>query len=334
MSTKIKIAINGFGRIGRAAFKTALNHPEIEVAGINDLGKANVFAHLLKYDSAYGPFNKKITAKGSVLTIDGKKYPLTSEKDPSKLPWKKLGVDVVLECTGRFTNYKDSSNHLKAGAKKVIISAPAKDKRTPIFMPGVNEKEYKGEKVINMGSCTTNCIAPIMKVMCQKFGVLKSLMTTVHSYTSDQRLLDNYHQDLRRARTAAANIVPTTTGAAIATAQALPELNNLFDGMALRVPTPVVSLADITLVTKKKVTQARVNQVFRQAAASKDLKKIIAVTNKPLVSSDFISDTHSAIIDLSLTKVIDKDLVKITAWYDNEWGYSNRLVEMVSVVGK
>lgn len=332
MSNKIKIAINGFGRIGRTTFKVALEQPEVEVVGINEPGDVKTAAHLLQYDSAFGPYSKKVGVKGKSLIIEGKSYPVSSEKEPHMLPWKKLGVNVVLECTGVFRKYNEAVGHLKAGAQKVIISAPAKDNKTPTYLIGINEKDYKGELIINMGSCTTNCIAPVMKVMCKKFGVVKSLMTTVHSYTSDQRLLDNKHGDLRRARSAAVNIIPTTTGAMMATIKVIPELKNHFDGLSIRVPTPVVSLSDITIVTQKKVTKAKVNQAFKDAAKSKDLKGILAVTNKPLVSSDFIGDSHSAIVDLSLTQVIDKDLVKIIAWYDNEWAYSKRLVEMVSVV--
>jgi glyceraldehyde 3-phosphate dehydrogenase len=332
MTQTIKIAINGFGRIGRNAFKIALMNPDLQIVAINDLGDPKIFASLVQYDSAYGKFPKKISAKADAIIVDGQEIPFFQEKDATKLPWKRYNVDVVLECTGKFTSTEDCKAHLKAGAKKVIISAPGKDKKTPIFMIGVNEHKYKGEPIISMGSCTTNSIAPIMKIISQKFGVQKSMMTTVHSYTSDQRLLDNYHKDLRRARTAGTNIIPTTTGAAIATTQALPELEKLFDGMAVRVPTPVVSLSDITILTKKRTTEARINEALKKAAVSKELKNIIAVTSKPLVSSDFIADEHSTIIDLSLTKVVAGDLVKIVAWYDNEWAYSTRLVEMVSLV--
>jgi glyceraldehyde 3-phosphate dehydrogenase len=332
MDKTIKVAINGFGRIGRNAFKISLGNPEVEVVAINDLGDPKIFASLLQYDSAYGKFDKKINAKANKLIVEGREIAFLQEKDANKLPWKKLGVEVVLECTGKFTNTEDCKAHLKVGARKVIISAPGRDKKTPIYMFGVNENKYQGEAVISMGSCTTNSIAPIMKIISQKFGVQKSMMTTVHSYTSDQRLLDNYHKDLRRARAAGMNIIPTTTGAAIATTQALPELEKLFDGMAVRVPTPIVSLSDITVLTKKRTTEAKVNDVLKKAAASKELKKIIGVTNKPLVSDDFIGDDHSTIVDLSLTKVVAGDLVKIVAWYDNEWAYSTRLVEMVSVV--
>ncbi len=331
MSKKIKIAINGFGRIGRAAFKVALDNPEVEIVGINDLADLQAIAHLLKYDSVYGVYPKEIKIKGQALVIDGKTYPVSQEKEPEKLPWRKLGVLVVLECTGIFTTSVDAKKHLAAGAEKVIISAPAKDE-TPIYLLGINERDYQGEKVISMGSCTTNCIAPVMKVMSEKFGVLKSLLTTVHSYTADQNLIDNQHRDLRRARAAGVNIVPTTTGAAITVAKVITELKGNFDGLSVRVPTPIVSLSDIVLVTQKKVTLESVNQALKTASQSKELLGILTVTDEPLVSTDFIGNPASAIVDLSLTKVIGGDLVKIIAWYDNEWGYANRLVEMAKII--
>ena len=331
MSKKIKIAINGFGRIGRAAFKVALDNPEVEIVGINDLADLQAIAHLLKYDSVYGVYPKEIKIKGQALVIDGKTYPVSQEKEPEKLPWRKLGVLVVLECTGIFTTSVDAKKHLAAGAEKVIISAPAKDE-TPIYLLGINERDYQGEKVISMGSCTTNCIAPVMKVMSEKFGVLKSLLTTVHSYTADQNLIDNQHRDLRRARAAGVNIVPTTTGAAITVAKVITELKGNFDGLSVRVPTPIVSLSDIVLVTQKKVTLESVNQALKTASQSKELLGILTVTDEPLVSTDFIGNPASAIVDLSLTKVIGGDLVKIIAWYDNEWSYANRLVEMAKII--
>jgi len=334
MSQKIKIAINGFGRIGRAAFKIALANKDLEVAAVNDLTDNKTLAHLLQYDSVFGKYPKKVRATKDSLVIDNVNYLSLEEKDPLKLPWKKLRVDVVLECTGRFRKYEDAKKHLEAGAQKVILSAPGKDKKIKTYILGVNQQDYQDEKIIDNASCTTNCIAPIMKVICKKLGIQKALMTTIHSYTADQNLIDGPHKDLRRARAAAFNMVPTSTGAATAAAQVIPELNKIFDGLAIRVPTINVSLADLTLVTKKRTTAARVNQLLKEAAMSKEYKGILTVTNEPLVSSDFIGNPASTIVDLSLTKVIDKDLVKIIAWYDNEWGYANRLVEIISTVVK
>ena len=334
MKNKIKVVINGFGRIGRTTFRVLLNHPELELVAINDPGDNKTLAHLLQYDTVFGEFSSKVNVSKNGIKVLNKEYPIFHERDPLKLPWKRLNVDVVLECTGVFTDYNGGILHIKAGARKVIISAPSKDKKVPIYLLGINENKYKGEEVISMGSCTTNCISPVMKVMNKKFGVLKSIMSTVHSYTNDQNIVDNKHRDLRRARAAAQNIIPTTTGAALATAQAMPELNNLFDGMAIRVPTINGSLSDITLVTKKNVTESKVNEAFKEATKFRELKGILSVSNKPLVSSDYIGNPYSCIIDLALTKVVDKNLVKIIAWYDNEWGYSNRLVEMVQVVHK
>jgi glyceraldehyde 3-phosphate dehydrogenase len=332
MPSKICIAINGFGRIGRSAFKIALTKSNLEVVAINDLTDNRTLAHLLEYDSVFGHYQKKVKASKDSLVIDDVNYPALSEKDPTKLPWEKLGVDAVLECTGKFRSYDDAKLHLDAGAGKVILSSPGKDKKIKTLVLGVNEKNYQGEKVVSNASCTTNCIAPVMKVLLKKFGVLKAFMTTVHSYTADQNLIDGPHKDLRRARAAAYNIVPTSTGAATATAETLPELNNIFDGLAFRVPTINVSLSDITLVTKKGTTVADINQAFIEAAKSHEMKGILTVTNVPLVSSDFIGNPASTIVDLSLTKVIGNDLVKVIAWYDNEWGYANRLVEIVEVV--
>jgi glyceraldehyde 3-phosphate dehydrogenase len=331
---KKRIAINGFGRIGRAAFKIALENDDVEVVAINDLTEASVLAHLLRYDSAYGHYRKEVLVEGNVLVIDGKKFPIYAEPDPKKLPWGDLKVDVVLECTGRFTDKTGASQHIEAGAKKVILSAPAKgeDASVPTFLMGVNEHEYQDESVISNASCTTNSLAPVAKVLHEKFGIAKALMTTIHSYTADQNLQDGPHKDLRRARAAAHNIVPTTTGAAIAVTQVMPELQGLFDGHSMRVPTIVVSLTDFTFVLKKKTTVEEINKVLTEASKEARYRKVLAVTNEPLVSSDFIGNPYSSIVDLSLTKVIDGDLVKVVAWYDNEWGYSNRLVEMARLV--
>jgi glyceraldehyde 3-phosphate dehydrogenase len=327
---KKKIAINGFGRIGRAAFKIALEKPDVEVVAINDLTEASILAHLLQHDTAYGHYRKTVAVKDGALVVDGKTYPVFAEPDPKKLPWDRLAVDVVLECTGRFTDKVGAGQHIAAGAKKVILSAPAKgdDDLVPTFLMGVNEEGYADETVISNASCTTNSLAPIAKVIHEKFGIAKALMTTIHSYTADQNLQDGPHKDLRRARAAAQNIVPTTTGAALAVTQVIPELQGLFDGHSMRVPTIVVSLSDFTFVVKKKTTAEEINAVLKEASQSSRFHQVLAVTEEPLVSSDFIGNPHSSIVDLSLTKVIDGDLVKVVAWYDNEWGYSNRLVEM------
>jgi glyceraldehyde 3-phosphate dehydrogenase len=325
-----KIAINGFGRIGRAAFKIALEKNDVEVVAINDLTDATILAHLLQYDTAYGHYRKSVEAKEGKLVVDGKSYPVYAEPDPKKLPWGELEVDVVLECTGRFTDKVGAGQHIEAGAKKVILSAPAKgdDDSVPTFLIGVNEDTYHEETVISNASCTTNSLAPVAKIIHEKFGIAKALMTTIHSYTADQNIQDGPHKDLRRARAAAQNIVPTTTGAAIAVTQVIPELKGLFDGHSMRVPTIVVSLTDFTFVLKQKTTVEEVNAVLKQATQEARYRKVLAVTEEPLVSSDFIGNPYSSIVDLALTKVIDGDLVKVVAWYDNEWGYSNRLVEM------
>lgn len=330
---KIRVAINGFGRIGRAAFKILLDSKKYEVVAINDLVPAENLAYLLKYDTVYGTYDKKVTGKGSFITVANKKYRVTAEPEPKKLPWKKLKVDVVLECTGRFVKGNAAYAHLRAGAQKVILSAPAKGGVTQTYLLGVNEENYNKQKVISNASCTTNCIAPVAQVMVSKFGVAKAMMTTIHSYTADQALVDGPHKkDLRRGRSAAENIVPTSTGAAVATGLVVPELQGLFDGLAVRVPTPVVSLADFTFLLKKKATVKQINQAMITASRSKQYRGILGVTDEPVVSSDFIGDERSSIVDLSLTKVVGGDMVKIIAWYDNEWGYSNRLVEMIDQV--
>ena len=316
----------------RAAFKIALGKSDVEVVAINDLTEASVLAHLLRYDTAYGHYRKQIEAKDGKLIVDGKVFPVYAEPDPKKLPWGELAVDVVLECTGRFTDKAGASQHIEAGAKKVILSAPAKgeDDSVPTFLMGVNEDTYDGEAIISNASCTTNSLAPVAKIIHEKFGIAKALMTTIHSYTADQNIQDGPHKDLRRARAAAQNIVPTTTGAAIAVTQVIPELKGLFDGHSMRVPTIVVSLTDFTFVLKKKTTEQEINAVLKQASTEARFSGVLAVTEEALVSSDFIGNPYSSIVDLSLTKVIDGDLVKVVAWYDNEWGYSNRLVEMAA----
>ena len=331
---KVKVAINGFGRIGRATFKVLLNNSNVEVVAINDLVGPEMLAHLLQYDSVYGKYNKKVSADKKEVIIDGKKYPVYAVKNPAELPWKTLEVDVVLECTGIFRTAEKAGEHLKAGAKKVIISAPAKDKITKTIVLGVNENKIKKtDKIISMASCTTNCLAPITDCLQKNIGIKKAIMTTVHGYTADQSLVDGPHKDPRRARAAAINIVPTTTGAAIATTETIPELEGKFDGMAMRVPVPCGSIVDAVYLMNKKVSEQKINEALRKYSGGK-LKGILTVTKEPLVSTDIIGNPSSAIVDLNLTKVVDGDLVKVVAWYDNEWGYSNRLAEMAEVFGK
>lgn len=337
---KIKLGINGFGRIGRQAFKIALEKKEIEIVAINDLTSPQVLAHLLKYDSNYGLYHREVSADETNIIVDGKKIQVIAEKDPALLPWGKLGVDVVIESTGRFTDSEKAGAHLKAGAKKVIISAPAKDAGvTKTFVLSVNDDKYSGETIVSNASCTTNCITPVAQILHEKFGIKKVMMTTVHSYTAEQNLVDGpppggHSTDLRRARAAAQNIVPTSTGATIAATEAIPALKGLFHGLSIRVPTPVGSLSDFVALVGKPTSREEVNQVFIDAAKSPRFKGILSVSNEPLVSSDIVGNPSSAIVDLELTQVLDGDFVKIVVWYDNEFGYSNRLVEEVILVGK
>ncbi|MDP2685224.1 MAG: type I glyceraldehyde-3-phosphate dehydrogenase [bacterium] len=330
---KIKLAINGFGRIGRSAFKIALNNKNVEVVAINDLADTKTLAHLLKYDTAYSRFGKKVSFDSGHLIVNSKKIKVYAIKDPSKLPWKELKVEVVLECTGVFRTKDSAGLHLKAGAKRVVISAPAKGEGVQGFVYGVNSDKYKNEKIIDTASCTTNCAGPVVDVINRKFQIEKGFLTTIHSYTADQNLQDGPHKDLRRARAAAQNIVPTSTGAAIAVTQVIPELAGKFDGMAVRVPTITGSLTDFTFLLKSPATVEGINSALIRASKTY-LKGILSTTDEPLVSSDFIGDAHSAIVDLSLTKVLGGNLVKVVAWYDNEWGYANRLVDMAIIINK
>lgn len=330
-----RIAINGFGRIGRNTFKAGFDKPGFDVVAINDLTDARTLAHLLTHDSTYHTWNTQVAFDDTHLIVAGKKIPVYAEKDPKQLPWKKLRVDVVLECTGRFTSEESATQHLTAGARRVILSAPAKGGHVPTHVIGVNEKGAgTSANVINNASCTTNCIAPVAAVMHAAFGVKKAMMTTIHSYTADQVLQDGPHKDLRRARSAAQNIVPTTTGAATATTEVIPELMGLFDGISVRVPTPCVSLADFTFLLKRKTTAGEINHVLKKAAKNPRYRGVLDVTEEELVSSDFIGNPASAIVDLPFTQVVDGDLVKVLAWYDNEWGYSHRLAELAIQVGK
>jgi glyceraldehyde 3-phosphate dehydrogenase len=329
----IKIAINGFGRIGRPTFRRIIDkHKNLEVLAINDLVDAKTLAHLLKYDSVYGEYKKNIDYGDDFIVVDNKKIKVFSEEDPVNLPWKKMGIDIVLECSGVFTDVDGSKKHIIAGAKKVIISAPSKSEEVPAFVLSVNENRYNPERdnIVSMGSCTTNCLAVMAKIINDHFKIVKGFMTTCHSYTNDQRILDLSHKDLRRARAAALNIIPTTTGAASTIGKVMPELNGKLDGIAIRVPTPTVSILDLIVEVEKKTSAEEVNNVFRKIA--KRLKGIVRVEDNPLVSSDFIGDSHSAIIDSSLTTVID-NLIKVVGWYDNEWAYSCRLAEFAEFVG-
>jgi len=328
----LRIAINGFGRIGRHAFKVLQSKKGVEVVAINDLTSPTILAHLLKHDTAYPDVEYAVKSDAKHIIVAGKKIPVFAEKDPSVLPWKNLRVDLVLECTGFFRDEEGAGKHLQAGAKKVLISAPAKGE-IKTLVKGVNDKDYKGEKIINNASCTTNCAAPMMLVLEQEFGIEKAMLTTVHSYTASQVLQDGPSKDLREARAAAQNMVPTSTGAAIAVTQAIPKLKNKFDGLSVRVPTITVSLTDLTVLLKKNVTVAQVNEAMKKAAKTY-LKNILTTTDEELVSSDFIGNPHSAIVDLHLTNVVDGNLVKVVGWYDNEWGYANRLIEMALQVGK
>lgn len=331
----IKIAINGFGRIGRAALKIALERHDIEIVAINDLSDTKALAHLLKYDSSYGIYDKKVGFDDSNIIINTRHIPVYAEKDPAKLPWKKLDVDVVLECTGHFTDPAKAKAHITAGAKKVVISAPAKGTGVKTVVLGVNEEVVDNNDIIlSCASCTTNCIAPIMKLLEDNFGIEKAMMTTIHSYTASQRLLDAPAKDLREARAAAENIVPTTTGASKTTALTIPSLKDKFTGLSVRVPSPVVSLSDITAVIKCNITKEELNRLFTRCAKEPYYEGILDVSNDELTSCDFRGNSHSCIIDLPLTDVVGGNLIKVVAWYDNEWGYSNRLVELAADFGK
>jgi glyceraldehyde 3-phosphate dehydrogenase len=331
----IRVAINGFGRIGRNAFKIARERDDVEVVAINDLADAKTLAHLLKYDSSYGEYGREVVAKEGIIEVDGREIRVLAEKEPEKLPWRDLMVDVVIECTGLFVDPAKARAHVVAGAKKVVISAPAKGEGAKTIVIGVNEDTLTaGDIIVSNASCTTNCIAPVMKVLEENFGIEKAMMTTVHSYTASQKLQDAPAKDLREARAAAENIVPTTTGASIAAAKTLPAIEGKFVGLSVRVPTPVVSLADFAVVVKKQTSVEEINEVFKKAAAEPYYQGILMATEEELVSSDYKGNAHSTIVDLKLTDVVGGDLVKVVAWYDNEWGYSNRLVELVADLGK
>ncbi len=329
-----KIAINGFGRIGRAALKIALEKPDVEIVAINDLTDTKTLAHLLKYDTIYGRYSKTVTHDDKHLIIDGKSIPVSAEKDPANLPWAELWVSVVLECTGFFTTREKAKAHLAAGAKRVVISAPTDSPDVETIILGVNEDKLATQDIVSNGSCTTNCITPVAAIIEENFGIEKAMMTTVHALTATQNLVDTPCKDLRRGRAAGYNIVPTTTGAAKATIQALPVLEGKFDGLSIRIPIPVVSMADFCIVTKKDTTKEEINKAIKNAVGSPLYQGIVTFTEEPAVSSDFIGDPHSAIVDLELTNVVAGNLIKVVAWYDNEWGYANRLVEQGIAVGE
>ena len=330
-----KVAINGFGRIGRNAFKIALNRDDVEIVALNDLTDNKALAHLLKYDSTYGTYDHEVSYDDDGVIVDGKHFKVLSVKNPAELPWRDLGVDVVIESTGLFVDPAKARAHIDAGAKKVIISAPAKGEGAETIVIGVNDdKLSEAGDIVSNASCTTNCIAPVMAVLENHFGVQKAMMTTVHSYTQDQRLLDSPHDDPRRMRSAAVNIVPTSTGASIAATETIPSLKGKFGGLSLRVPTPVVSISDFVVLLKRRTTKEEINEVLRKAASEPYYQGILDVTDEELVSSDFIGNSCSSTVDLHLTDVVDGDLVKVVSWYDNEWGYSNRLVELTADVAR
>ncbi|MBE0576981.1 MAG: type I glyceraldehyde-3-phosphate dehydrogenase [Desulfuromonadales bacterium] len=330
----VKVAINGFGRIGRNVLRAARNTSEFEIVAINDLTNPQTLAHLLKYDSIHGILAEDVSSTADGIRIGGKLIKVFSERDPAALPWKELGVDIVIESTGFFTNAKDAAKHIQAGARKVVISAPGKDVDLTICM-GVNDKLYNADlhNIVSNASCTTNCLAPVAKVLLENFGIVKGLMTTVHAYTNDQNILDLPHSDLRRARAAALSMIPTTTGAAKAVALVLPELKGKLDGLAVRVPVPNVSLVDLVVETEKTTSVEEVNKALK-AAANGPLKGILAYSEEPLVSCDFNGNPSSSTVDAATTTVIGGNMVKVMSWYDNEWGYSSRIVDLVKLIAK
>jgi len=330
----IKVGINGFGRIGRLVFRAGFKSKDVEFVAVNDITDARTLAHLLKYDSVHGIMNADVKGKDGAIIVDGKEIKAFAIREPENLPWKDLGVDVVLESTGRFTDRAGAERHMKGGAKKVVISAPAKDPDVT-FVLGVNQEVYDKNKhhIISMGSCTTNCLAPIVKILQKEFGIEYGLMTTIHAYTNDQVVHDEPHRDLRRARAAALSMIPTTTGAAKAISEVIPELKGKLDGMAIRVPVPNVSLVDLVVTLSKKTTKDEVNNKFKEYAAG-PMKGILFCSEEPLVSCDFNGNPHSSIVDLANTNVIAGNMVKVLSWYDNEWGFSTRMFELLSFIMK
>lgn len=328
----VKVGINGFGRIGRLIFRGALADPDIDIVAVNDLAEARSLAHLLKYDSIHGVLKNKVEAQEDALIVDGKKVKVLSERDPASLPWSKMGVEVAIESTGKFVDRENASKHLSAGARKVLITAPAKQPDITLVL-GVNEDIYDKDKhhIISNASCTTNCLAPVSKVLVDNFGIVKGFMTTIHAYTNDQRMLDLIHKDLRRARAAAMSVIPTSTGAAKAIGEVIPELKGKMDGVAMRVPVPDGSVVDLVAELPQKTAKEDINKAFAQAADKGRFKGILAYTEDPIVSIDVVGNSYSAIFDGLSTMVID-NLVKVVAWYDNEWGYSSRIVDLIKFV--
>jgi glyceraldehyde 3-phosphate dehydrogenase len=328
------VAINGLGRIGRAAFKIILATPELDLRAINDLSPPDDLAYLLNYDTVYGRYEKNVTARPNGLSLDGKTYPVFQEKDPGQLPWGRLGIDIVLECTGMFNQQADLQRHLAAGARTVLLSAPAKSPEIATVVHGVNQAEGSSAGIISCASCTTNCITPVIEVMGRRIGVEKAIMTTVHAYTATQALVDRVNRKRRRGRAAAVNLIPASTGAAVATTKAIPQYAGKFDGVAIRVPILIGSLADIVFLTSRATTVEKVNTIFTEEANSDRYQGVLGVTDDPLVSSDIIQDPRASIVDLGLTQVVDGNLVKVMSWYDNEWGYTSQLVREAARIAK
>lgn len=332
--SKIRVAINGFGRIGRSAFKIAFERDDMEVVAINDLASTEMLGYLLKNDSNYGTYHHPVEADENGLLVAGEHIEVTSERDPAQLPWGRLHVDVVIESTGLFTKSEDAQKHIQAGAKRVVISAPTASPDIDTIVIGANDDAIdSASQVVSNASCTTNSLGAVMAILDAEFGVAKSMLTTVHSYTASQALQDAPKKDPREGRNAAENIVPTSTGAAQAVAKALPQLEGKFDGISMRVPTPVVSISDVTLLVKRPTSVEEVNQAFARAAEDPFYQGVLAVSDEPLVSRDYVGNSHSGVVDTALTRVVDGDLVKVCVWYDNEWGYSNRLVELAAEIG-
>ena len=322
----LNVAINGLGRIGRATLKIVLNQPTLHLTAVNDVLTADNLAYLLKFDTVYGRWTREVRSHDNFLNIDGKNYPVLGEREPATLPWREMGVDVVFECTGVFRERDDLVKHIEAGARFVILSAPAKSEDVPTVIHAVNRFRQNPAQIISCASCTTNCITPVVEVMGRRIGIKKATMTTIHAYTSNQSIVDSGKMDFRRGRAAAANLVPASTGAAVATTRALPELRGKFDGVAVRVPVAVGSLADIVFVTARGTSVEEVNGIFKEEALTERYREVLAVTEEPIVSSDIIQQPYASIVDLSMTQVVDQDLVKIMSWYDNEWGYANQMV--------
>jgi len=321
-----KVAINGLGRIGRATFKITLETPDLELVAVNDLVPLDNLAYLLKYDTVYGRYEKKVESDGDSLIVEGKRVRVFNQRDPAQLPWGDLGLDLVFECTGVFTRKEDLEKHLQAGAKFVVLSAPAKSEDIGTVVHGVNRPEDDSVRMISCASCTTNSIAPVVEIMGRRIGIKKAIMTTIHAYTSTQAIVDGPHKRPRRGRAGAANLVPTSTGAAVATTKALPQYKDKFDGVAVRAPVPVGSISDIVFLTARKTTVEEVNTIFKEEAEREEYQGILGVSEDPIVSSDIIKDPRASIVDLGMTRVVDGDLVKVMSWYDNEWGYTNQMI--------